>query len=308
MEHQDATAEWCAGDRKVFSAGSEEALLLAARLCARTPRDHPDLGVGGVGRLMEVIAARGETRGVSPDLRRAPFTGAEYVEALRQARFTGAGPAGHGYARDDDGSRLYYTHWLSEQVLAISLDTTNQAGGADGSLGSGQLHWLEQQLIASRGLYVVLFSHHPSDMMTNLAPDPREPHEPRHSGDELVAVLHRHPHVLAWVNGHCHRNRITPRRHVESRRSFWEINTASHIDAPQQARVIEVASNGDGTLSVFTTMIDADSPARVPRTDLSPIGLASLYRELAFNDPSHLDRRGSRADGNTELLLVDPLA
>ena len=98
---------------------------------------------------------------------------------------------------------------------------------------------------------------------------------------------------VAWVNGHCHRNRITPRRHVESRRSFWEINTASHIDAPQQARVIEVASNGDGTLSLFTTMIDADSPARAPRTDLSPVGLASLYRELAFNDPSHLDRRGS---------------
>ncbi len=308
LGHESATAAWCAGDRKVFSDTSEEGLVLAARLRARTPGEHPDLGAGGVGRLMEAIAARGQARAVSADPRRAPFTGQEYVAALRSPRFTGAGPVGHGYAGDDDGSHLYYTHWLSQDVLAVSLDTTNQAGGADGSIGSAQLHWLEQQLTACQGAYVVVFSHHPSDAMTNLVPDPRDLLEERHSGDELVAALHRHPHVLAWVNGHCHRNRITPRRHAEPRRSFWEINTASHIDAPQQARVVEVASNGDGTLSLFTTMIDADSPARALHTDLAPVGLASLYRELAFNDPSFLDRRGSQADGNTELLLVDPLA
>ena len=308
LEHQPAIAEWYAGDRKVFSASSEEALLLARRLASRRPADHPKLGVGGVGRQLEVIAKRGHTRRVSAGPRRAPFTGGKYVEALRNPRFTGAGPVGHGYAEDDDGSRLYYTHWLSKHVLAVSLDTTNQAGGADGSLGSGQLHWLEQQLISAQGEYVVVFSHHPSDTMTNLAPDPRDPHEPRHSGDEVVALLHRYPNVIAWVNGHCHRNRITPRRHVEPRRSFWEINTASHVDAPQQARIIEVASNRDGTLSLFTTMIDADSPARAPDNDLSPVGLASLYRELAFNDLTYIDRRGSHVDGNTELLLADPLA
>jgi len=55
-------------------------------------------------------------------------------------------------------------------------------------------------------------------------------------------------------------------------------------------------------------MIDADSPARAARTDLTPVGLASLYRELAYNDLTFTDRRGSRADGNAELLLVDPLA
>lgn len=308
LEQQPAVAEWYAGDRKVFSASSEESLVLARRLCARTPAEHPGLGVGGVERQLETIARRGHTRAVSVDPRRSPFSSREYVEALRDPRFTGAGPVGHGYGEEDDGSRLHYTHRLSERVLAISLDTTNQAGGADGSLGAGQVRWLEQQLIAHQGLYVVVFSHHPSDRMTNLAPDPRDPHEPRHSGDELVALLHRYPHVIAWVNGHCHRNRITPRRHVEPRRSFWEINTASHIDAPQQARVIEVAVNGDGTLSLFTTMIDADAPARASYTDLTPAGLASLYRELAFNEVSPVDRRGSHADGNAELLLTDPLA
>ena len=306
IELQPEISAWYAGDRKVLSASCEEALLLATRLSARSPANHPDLGE--VGRQLEAIARRGHTRAVAADPRRAPFTGPEYVEALRDPRFTGAGPVGHGYGEDDDGSHLYYTHWLSRTVLAVSLDTTNQAGGADGSLGSEQLQWLEQQLSAHQDAYVVVFSHHPSDRMTNLAPDPRDPHEPRHPGDEVLALLHAHPQVIAWVNGHCHRNRITPRRHLDPRRSFWEINTASHVDAPQQARVIEVAANSDGTLSLFTTMIDADAPASAPYDDLTPAGLASLYRELAFNDLTPVDRRGSHEDGNAELLLVDPLA
>jgi metallophosphoesterase (TIGR03767 family) len=307
LEQQDAVSEWYVGDRKVFSANSHEALLLAQQLSFRAGSDKP-LGGSEIGIQLKAIAKHGQTRRVPADPRRAPFTGQGYVDALRDPRFTGAGPVGHGYTRDDDASRLYYTHWLSDQVLAISLDTTNQAGGGDGSLGAEQLRWLDQQLSSHRDAYVVVFSHHPSDRMTNLAPDPRDASEPRHAGDELVALLHRHSNVIAWVNGHCHRNRITPREHDEPRRSFWEINTASHVDAPQQARIIEVASNGDGTLSLFTTMIDADSPARAARTDLTPVGLASLYRELAYNDLTFRDRRGSREDGNAELLLADPLA
>ncbi len=307
LEHDHALHEWYAGDRKVFSASSEEALLLATRMRSRTPVD-PTPGRGTVGTRLDAIATRGHSRVITADPRRAPFTAAEYVEALRDPRFTGAGPVGHGYTPDDDGQRLYYTHWLSERVLAVSLDTTNQAGGADGSLGSDQLRWCEQQLTAHPGVYVVVFSHHPSHRMTNLAPDPRDPGETRHSGGEVLDLLHRHPQVIAWVNGHCHLNRITPRRHVDARRSFWEINTASHVDAPQQGRVIEVAANGDGTLSLFTTMFDADSPASAPFGDLSTLGLASLYRELAYNDPDLIGRAGSQGDGNAELLLDDPLA
>jgi metallophosphoesterase (TIGR03767 family) len=308
LEQRLTISEWYAGSRKVFSADSGEARQLATRLRARSPAEVPGISTEEIVRQLGAMSKRRHARDVSADPRRAPFTGAEYVEALRDPRFTGAGPVGHGYTGDEDGSRLYFTHWLSERVLAVSLDTTNQAGGADGSLGSEQLRWLEQQLIAHQDVYVVVFSHHPSDKMTNVVPDPRDPGEPRHTGDDVVAVLHRHPQVVAWVNGHCHHNRITARRHIEPRRSFWEINTASHVDAPQQARIIELATNGDRTLSLFTTMIDADSPARAPYTDLTPAGLASLYRELAFNDLTFMDRRGSYGDGNAELLLTDPLA
>jgi metallophosphoesterase (TIGR03767 family) len=193
-------------------------------------------------------------------------------------------------------------------VLAITLDTTNQAGGAHGSIGAGQLQWLSYQLAAHREAYVVVFSHHPSYSMTNLAPDPREPGEERHDGSAVLHVLHEHANVVAWVNGHSHSNTISPRRHSDPQRSFWEINTVSHVDAPQQARVLELAANGDRTLSVFTTLVDSASPVAAGYDDLTTTGLASLYRELAFNDLDLLKRAGGAEDGNTELMLLDPLS
>src|ERR1035437_782135 len=53
--------------------------------------------------------------------------------------------------------------------------------------------------------------------------------------------------VLAWVNGHTHVNDINPRMGPTPERSFWEINTASHIDFPQHARLLEVVDNQDST-------------------------------------------------------------
>lgn len=306
LPDQPELVDWCLGDRKIVAARTEDAHLLGDRLEALTLADAPRID-GGAGALLAGIARNNVTIAVTPDERRRPLTTEQYVEAVRDPRHTGAGPVGHGYGDDaGDGARLYFSHRVSDELVVLSLDTTNQAGGASGSVGTAQLRWLEEQLTRHASDYVVVVSHHPSHSMDNLAPDPRDPDEDRHSGEEVLALLHDHPQVVAWVNGHAHRNRITPRRHRDPRASFWEISTASHVDAPQQARVLEVARNGDGTLSVFTTLIDAASPVQTSYDDLSPSGLASLYRELAFNDLQLRERAGSVGDGNTELLLVDP--
>ncbi|GAA3063890.1 hypothetical protein GCM10020000_54240 [Streptomyces olivoverticillatus] len=134
--------------------------------------------------------------------------------------------------------------------------------------------------------------------MDNTTPDPASPRDKRHGGDEVIALLQRHNNVLAWINGHSHRNRIRPRG------TFWEIATASHIDYPQLARVIEITDNHDGTISLFTTLVESAAPYRTDFHDLSQTGLASLYRELAFNSPgSDTTLSGTETDRNTELLL-----
>ncbi len=145
---------------------------------------------------------------------------------------------------------------------------------------------------------MLVFSHHTSRTMNNTRPDPAHPHERRHDGAELVAVLAAHPGVVGWINGHSHKNDIT------AHGSFWEISTASHIDFPQLARVIELVDNHDGTLSLFTTLVESAAPHRTDFSDLSQTGLAALYRELSFNAPeARTDLAGTAGDRNVELLL-----
>ncbi|PRY43720.1 hypothetical protein [Umezawaea tangerina] len=109
----------------------------------------------------------------------------------------------------------------------------------------------------------------------------------------------RRLHVVAWVNA------ITAHGHATPERAFWEINTAAHVDYPQHARVIEIADNGDGTLSLFTTLVDADAPCETAYDDFSASGLASLGREFAFNDRyADAAKLGSPGDRNAELLLA----
>ncbi|MGH3310429.1 MAG: TIGR03767 family metallophosphoesterase, partial [Streptomyces sp.] len=232
-----------------------------------------------------------DVRPVTPDLTRAPFTRQDYVRAHLRRRYTGEGPVGHGYTEANLAEdRLYYSFPIAEGVRGISLDTTRQDGGYEGRVGRAQLRWLERELRAEKaaGGYVLLFSHHTS----TTTPD---------GGPELLELLRRNPHVLAWINGHSHKNRI------RARGTFWEISTASHIDFPQMARTLELADNGDGTLSLFTTLIESAAPRKTDLEDLSQPGLAALYRELSFNAPGvRHDLAGSPTDRNTELLLPKP--
>ncbi len=95
------------------------------------------------------------------------------------------------------------------------------------------------------------------------------------------------------------------------------MNTASHIDFPQQARIVEIADNHDGTLSIFGTIVDSAAPLTVPAALDTPQALAALSRELAVNDWQERvaapgaagqpdGRRGKTEDRNVELLVRAP--
>jgi hypothetical protein len=91
------------------------------------------------------------------------------------------------------------------------------------------------------------------------------------------------------------------------------VNTASHVDWPQQARVVEIVDNGDGTLSIFATIVDHAAPETWPASPTTPLALAALSRELGSNDwqrdaetPTVDGKRGARSDRNVELLVRAP--
>jgi metallophosphoesterase (TIGR03767 family) len=218
--------------------------------------------------------------------------------------FTTTGlPAGHGFTQENlDNATAYYT-FDQGVVRFVVMDTVNENGGEDGSLDEAQFAWLQQQLADATDRLVVLASHHSSWTMDN---DRTGTGGARFLGAAVVEELLQHENVVAWVNGHTHRNRVVA--HAGETGGFWEVNTASHIDWPQQSRLLEVVDNRDGTLSIFTTMVDHGAPLRPGRDLKGVMRLAALGRLIAANDPDDKGdaRRGSRLDRNVELLLPAP--
>lgn len=272
----------------------------------------------------------GPTRPITPDKRRRLLSRSETVAEYFKTTGT---PVGHGFtnANRKDGT-AHYT-FRAGAVRCIVLDTVNPNGDQDGSLDQNQFDWLTSLLNANSKVrlsltgarehahgtdrLIMIFSHHTIATMDNDTTGSEAPGK-RILGDQVQQLLLRYPNVIAWVNGHTHVNNIIPHVRPSSwstKGGFWEINTASHVDFPQQARLVELVDNRDETLSIFGTIIDSLAPLRWTSTN-NPVQLAALSRELAANDwqarVPHLDpeghdgRRGAVSDRNVELLIHAP--
>ncbi|MDX1620165.1 MAG: TIGR03767 family metallophosphoesterase [Nitriliruptorales bacterium] len=261
-------------------------------------------------------------RPVTSDEERTFITAAEYIQAHLNSPTS---PDGHGFTEDNlDPVTLYYTFDVAESILGITLDTTSPAS-SEGSIGQTQLDWLEERLIEVHSHYfdadgneqttgnddrlVIVFSHHrPASMVPVQGVDEQGNLEQRYGGDTVIELLHRFPNVIIWVNGHSHFNRIVVHGHDDPVRGFWDLTTSAQVDPPQQARILEVTDNRDGTLSIFTTVIDHAADPGTDPDDYGVLGLASIGRELAFNDyqSTPASAIGEPKDTNTELLVVAP--
>lgn len=315
LARTDAIDQLLMGDLKITGVGSTGFTSLIAAFAADTASIPERVRRGEL-----------EGRAVTADATRRTITTAEWVQAHLAEPSADSpdrpGPIGHGYDESHlDGDALYYRFDVSPGVVGLSLDT---GGYNSGSIGESQLQWVEQQLRDVSSLWydtdgnerceacddrlVVIFSHFTSGTMTGSA-DPTRPDERRVQGEELVATLLRYPNVIAWVNGHTHSNSIVPMPDPTRRGGgFWQITTASHVDYPEQARIVEVVDNGDETLSIFTTMIEHTAPATADYNDLSAAGLAAISRELSANNSvADIDRHVGGIDSlNCELGLAAP--
>ncbi len=222
---------------------------------------------------------------------------------------------------------------------------------SNGNIDDPQFRWLERELEFASGSdkLIVVFGHHPiRSLSSNVADeaagacagaphshgdvpehdhnpgcdiDPRtstpihygEPAQrPSGSSDETLSELfNRFPHVLAYVAGHTHENRVQPFTRSGGG-VWWGIETSATADWPVQHRLVELMDNKDGTLSIFATVLDAASSASAPAPGsaaaFDEAMLASLGRELAYNDPQAGlgSGEGSADDQNVELLVADP--
>ena len=171
----------------------------------------------------------------------------------------------------------------SKGLRFISLDTVAEGGGENGNLDDPQYRWLQAswRRRKTQKQLVVVFGHHTLGTMDNTrtdegagmcdpADEPGCDRDPRNStplhrgpaGPSDPALFTANPNVIAYVTGHTHANRCASAG--RQGRGFWQINTASHIDWPEQSRP---SSHGqrDGTLSLFGTLLDSAAPPPPPR-------------------------------------------
>jgi hypothetical protein len=163
-----------------------------------------------------------------------------------------------------------YTVDLTDRVRAVLVDTVNRDGTSRARINPAQLQRLEQQLDTNQLVFV--FSHNP------LTP-------------EALAILDRHPNVVASIAGNSHRNRIT------ARGAYWQISTSSLADFPQQSRMFRLRETADG-VALETWMVDHDGK-----------DLAGISRELAYLDaqggrPQRF--AGAKQDRNVRLFTTVP--
>ncbi|CAN5594970.1 TIGR03767 family metallophosphoesterase [soil metagenome] len=240
-------------------------------------------------------------REVTADPDRRVTTPAEFVAAHHGPR---SRPTGHGFAVDGP---TYY-RYDRDPITFLVLDTVNHHGGWQGCLDGDQLDWLAGELDAAdrERRYVILASHHPLHTLVNDRPAPGGPR--RVLAAELELVLAAHPSVILWLNGHTHHTAVA------AHGTWWEVTAPSLIDWPQQGRIVEVLQ-GDGVLTIATTMLDhvGEAPWGGSLRDLT--ALAGLSRELAANDwqwrrhplEGH-PRSGVLEQRNVLLHLSDPFA
>jgi metallophosphoesterase (TIGR03767 family) len=293
-----------------FPTGVDESALVAA-LLAGDSTALAALFVGGPAKL------------VTADHNRRQLLHKQVIEEYFN---TSSKPVGHGYTADNRANNTAYYSFNKGGVHFISLDTCDTFGYSEGSIDQAQLAWVTDELKAHSSRYLdangqwvtgngsdrlmVIFSHHTVETMTNPIGVNRV------LGTTVANLLLQFPNVVLWVNGHTHRNTVVPYSRAAGTAvggGFWEVNTASHIDWPQQGRVVELVDNGDGTLSVFGTIIDHAAPKAWPAKPSTPLELAALSRELGANDwqnetPTATEdgKRGAITDRNVELLVKKP--
>ncbi len=111
----------------------------------------------------------------------------------------------------------------------------------------------------------------------------------------MLAELHTYPNLILWISGHRHMNVVTPQPYDPNplldpiqgpANSFWEVETSSLRDFPQQFRTFDIRRNSDNTISIIITNVDpavsGDSPAAKSRG--YAVGSARVFGNYDISD------------------------
>jgi metallophosphoesterase (TIGR03768 family) len=192
------------------------------------------------------------------------------LDWMREFFTTTSNPIGHGFTQanlDSDFTSYSFRPKPDLPIKIIVLDDTCKGAGqpnyALGCLDQPRLDWLvgELQKGQDEGMLMIIAAHIPINPQKSFT-DPTSFsffRTPGFTEAALLPVLHNYPNLVMWISGHRHVNVVTPQPAPEGKGpefGFWEVETASLRDFPQQLRTFDIRRNSDNTLSIVITNVD----------------------------------------------------
>ena len=237
---------------------------------------------------------------ITADPNRRPLSRTEWMSEFFT---TTSNPVGHGFTQtnlDNDFASYCFEPKSDIPIKVIVLDDTQKDVNGQGSLDAERYDWLVSELDKGQaeGKLMIIAAHIPIGVETPGSFLGWSTSSPV-SEKKLIAKLHTYPNLIMWIAGHRHQNTVTALKSPDADRpelGFWQIETSSLRDFPQQFRTFEIVRNSDNTISIFTTNVD---PA-VKDGSLAAISRSyGVAAQQIFNNPIVLLPTGSY---NAELV------
>lgn len=261
---------------------------------------------------------------VAADKNRRPVTIAQWK---REFFATATQPVGHGFNLVDPTQASDFACYSfvpkSDMPLKVIVldDTQSETDGSHdihghGFLDAARLKWLQAELAAGQAAdqLMIIAAHIPIGVAaigTEMEwwESDKDPYAVEHNAlslNGLVDMLWNTPNLLMWISGHRHFNTVKAFPSPDPaapEKGFWQVETASLRDFPQQFRTFQIYLNSDYTVSIMTTNVDPAAAEGTPAARSRRYSIATqqiLRTNLTINTPN------AQKFGKFPLQSMDP--
>ncbi len=240
---------------------------------------------------------------------------------------TASEPAGHGFNLVDPAEEPNFAcySFLPDANVPLKVivldDTQTEADGSQDIHGHGFLDqvrwtWLKNELDAgdAAGQLMIIATHIPigveplfSELEWWVNPQTLPPFAQNAATlAELLTELQSHPNLLVWLAGHRHFNTVkafpsADPAHPEN--GFWQVETSSLRDFPQQFRNITINLNSDYTISIDAINVD---PAVKEGTPAAVSRRYAVAAQQIVGTPGIYQNNAVQIDYTTQMETTDP--
>jgi metallophosphoesterase (TIGR03768 family) len=227
-------------------------------------------------------------------------------------------PVGHGLnlvdPTQEKGFACYsFVPKSTMPIKVIVLDDTQREDDGDtdihghGFLDQAHWTWLKKELADgdAAGQLMIIAAHipigvQPAGSKMEWWLDPQNAVTQK----DLITELQSHPNLLMWIAGHRHLNTVKAFVSTDPTRpenGFWQVETSSLRDFPQQFRTFEIYLNSDYTISIVTTDVDPAVKDGTPAAKSRKYAVAT--QQIAKNNLSPVFKA---SDPNLDPIILDP--